>query len=80
MRLDELKPGQKGIVAELSGEARFINRACAFGFTPGTGIVMIRNHARGPLIAYLRDTVIAMGRPEAACVILAAAAAPEKTA
>jgi ferrous iron transport protein A len=72
MRLDELKAGQKGTVAGLSGKALFINRVCAFGFTPGTEIVMIRNHAKGPLIAYLRDTIIALGRPEAACVHLEA--------
>ena len=70
MRLDELAAGEKGIVSALDGEGLFLNRACAFGFSPGTEVMMIRNPAKGPIIAYLRDTLIALGRPEAACVRL----------
>ena len=70
MRLDELEPGRKGIVAGLNGKGLFLNRACAFGFSPGTEVMMIRNPSKGPLIAYLRDTLIALGRKEAACVRL----------
>ncbi|KMY66244.1 hypothetical protein AAU61_17325 [Desulfocarbo indianensis] len=72
MRLDELQPGGRALISEVRGKPLFISRVCALGFTPGTEVLMVRNHRRGPLIAYLRDTLVALGRPEAAGVRLLA--------
>lgn len=72
MRLDELEAGGRALVSGVCGNSLFISRVCALGFTPGTEVVMVRNHRRGPLIAYLRDTLVALGRPEAAGVRLLA--------
>lgn len=71
--LDQLAPGARAMVSGVSGRPYFVSRVCALGFTPGTEVVMVRNHNKGPLIAYLRDTLVALGRPEAAGVRLLAA-------
>jgi ferrous iron transport protein A len=68
MRLDELETGEEGIVTELYGPEKFMSRVCAFGFAPGARVMMIRNPNKGPLIAFLHDTLIAIGRAEAAGV------------
>ena len=64
--LNELKTGQKGIVYSLNGGEQFVSRITAMGFTPQTPLVIVSGRNRGPLIVYLRDTAVALGRGEAA--------------
>ena len=35
------------------------------GFTPETPLSMVQNNGRGPVLVYLRDTMVALGRSEA---------------
>ena len=63
--LDLLKTGNKGVIKDLAGGLSFLSRASSTGFTPGTEVTMVQNFKRGPLIVYLRDTHIALGRSEA---------------
>lgn len=64
--LSSLKKGQVAVVRGLSGEQRFISRVSAMGFTPDTQVTIVQNSKRGPLLAYLRDTQVALGHGEAA--------------
>jgi len=63
--LSALQPGEQGVVVELAGGRRMLNRMTSLGFTPGAAITMVQNFGRGPLIALVRDARIALGRGEA---------------
>ena len=60
-----MRPGEKGVVAELIGGHRLLSRMATLGFTPGAEITVVQNFGRGPLIARVRDARIALGRGEA---------------
>jgi len=61
-----LEKDQTVVVSGLSGDQRFVSRASAIGFTPDTPVTMMQNIGRGPVLVYLRDTQVALGRGEAA--------------
>ena len=46
------------------------NRLASLGFTPGVTINMTQNFGRGPLIVTVRGTRVALGRGEAAKIIV----------
>lgn len=64
--LNLLKSGEKAVVRGLIGDAHFISRASAMGFTSDTPLTMLQNSGRGPVLVYLNDTQIAIGRSEIA--------------
>ena len=68
--LTTLAPGQVGVVYGLAGGARFRSRMATLGFTPGARLTMLQNFGHGPLIVNIRDTRIALGRGEAAKVLV----------
>ncbi len=68
--LSALQPGETGIMHDLVGGRSFICRLAALGFTPGAEVQMIQNFGHGPVIVSIRDTRIALGRREAAKVLL----------
>gem|GEM_PF-264644 len=65
IRLNALRPGDVGILHDLTGGRGFMCRLAALGFTPGAEVRMIQNFGHGPLIVSVRDTRIALGRGEA---------------
>jgi ferrous iron transport protein A len=70
-QLNALRPGDVGIVHDLTGGRGFMCRLAALGFTPGAKVRMIQNFGHGPLIVNIRDTRIALGRREASKVRVA---------
>ncbi len=58
----------------LGGGRRFAGRLAALGLTVGTELMVVRNDRSGPLIVMARGTRIAMGRGEAAKVLVEVAA------
>jgi ferrous iron transport protein A len=64
--LSSLEEGHTAIVSGLSGGRRFVSRVSAMGFTPDTPVTMMQNRGRGPVLVYLRDTQVALGRGAAA--------------
>ncbi len=68
--LEQLRPGQQGMVHDLRGGHHFVSRLAALGFTPGAPITIVRNHGVGPLIVEIRGTQVAMGRGEARHVLV----------
>ncbi|MHC1740808.1 MAG: ferrous iron transport protein A [Anaerolineaceae bacterium] len=64
--LSEIPTGENVIIASL-GEGNELNRRLtSLGFTPGTGVKIVQNIGRGPMIVFVRGTKIAIGRGEAA--------------
>jgi ferrous iron transport protein A len=66
----ESKYGQRGIVAVLDGDARFLSRITAIGLTPGCPVEILRSEKRQPVLLYSRDTMIAVSRREGEKVML----------
>jgi len=58
------------VVEKLQGGRGFLGRLAALGFTPGAEVTMIQNYGHGPVIVSIRGTYIALGRGEAAKVLV----------
>lgn len=65
-----LNMGEKAVIDSLSGDNNFISRVISTGFTPLTEVTMVQNRRKGPLLVYLRDTHMAIGREEARRIII----------
>lgn len=63
--LDSLRNGEVAVVHDLVGGRGFVSRACAMGFTPNAEVTVVQNFGRGPLIIFLRGSLVALGRGEA---------------
>ena len=68
--LSNLVPGEAGVVHKLAGGRGLMSRLATLGFTPGATLTMVQNFGRGPLIVNIRSTRIALGRGEAAKVLV----------
>jgi Fe2+ transport system protein FeoA len=68
--LSTLLAGQRCRVCSLDGGQLFRSRAANLGFTAGAEITVVQNHGRGPMIVALRGTRVALGRTEAAKVLV----------
>jgi len=64
--LGRLPAGTHGVVRQLRGGTEFAGRVAVLGFTIGSEVAVIENHGRGPIIAMVRDTRVALGRGESA--------------
>lgn len=70
MNLALVKTGESVSVSDLSGGKGFKSRVLAMGFTPDARVTMMQNHNRGPVIVYLRDSQVALGRGEAEKILV----------
>jgi ferrous iron transport protein B len=70
VQLINLENGRKAIIQKLRGGHWILARLAALGFTPGAGLTMIRNGDHGPLLVSLRGSRVALGRGEAAHVLV----------
>jgi len=68
--LSALGTGEHAVVVELSAGHGLLARMASLGFTPGAPVSVIQNFGRGPLIALVRDTRIALGRGEAGRIMV----------
>jgi ferrous iron transport protein A len=68
--LVELPAGTSAVVRSLGGGSEFVGRVSAMGIGPGATVEVLRNPRRGPLLVRVRDTRIALGRGEAAKVLV----------
>jgi ferrous iron transport protein A len=64
--LGDLPAGTRGVVRQLRGGKEFTGRVATLGFTLGAEITVVENYGRGPIIAMVRDTRVALGRGESA--------------
>jgi ferrous iron transport protein A len=71
--LAELPAGTRAVVRSLRGGRDVANRLGAMGLVAGAGIEVLQNPRHGPLLVLVRDTRIALGRGEAAKILVEAA-------
>lgn len=65
MKLTETKPEESGVILRIGGDAHFASRVTAIGMTEGTTFQTVRNDRKMPVLIYLRETLIAVNRPDA---------------
>jgi Fe2+ transport system protein FeoA len=68
--LNTLGKGEHAYVYSLPGGRAVSNRLVSLGFTPGVALDMVQNYGHGPLIVALRGTRVALGRGEAAKILV----------
>ena len=68
--LSTIPAGGQGVVHSLHGGHEFCSRVANLGFTPGAPLKVVRNHGHGPVLVALRGTLVALGRAEAAKVLV----------
>ena len=68
--LSQLLTGSSGVVSSIEGGREMVGRLAAMGLTPGADIQVLQNLGRGPVLAKIRDTRIALGRHQASLVFV----------
>jgi ferrous iron transport protein A len=68
--MSEMTAGEEGVVLEYQRGCMFKSRLASLGFTPGARVNMTQNYGHGPLIVTVRGTLVALGRGEAAKIIV----------
>jgi len=68
--LVEIHTGERAIVREFRAGRAVENRLASLGLTPGAPVEMVQNYGRGPLIVRVRGTRVALGRGEAAKILV----------
>ena len=69
-QLSSLPTGEKATVLSFGGGRAVNNRLASLGFTTGVDINMTQNYGFGPLIVTVRGTRVALGRGEAAQIMV----------
>jgi len=68
--LDHMQPAASAHIVSLQGGRCFVSRLAALGFVPGAPINVVQNFGRGPLIVLVRQARVALGRGEAAHIVV----------
>jgi ferrous iron transport protein A len=68
--LSEVAAGEAATILAFQAGRLVNNRLASLGFTPGVTVNMTQNYGRGPLIVMVRGTRVALGRGEAAKIIV----------
>lgn len=68
--ISSLTVGEHAIVLSFGGGRAVQNRLASLGFTPGVDVDMTQNYGFGPLIVTVRGTRVALGRGEAAKILV----------
>ena len=68
--LSTLQAGKVARIQKMEGGHTFLSRLASLGFTPGAQLKVVQNYGRGPIIVNLRGTRVALGRGEAARIMV----------
>ncbi|KAF0110234.1 MAG: ferrous iron transport protein A [Chloroflexi bacterium] len=68
--LSEIKTGDQVTLFSIKVGRELTSRLTSLGLTPGTVIEVLQNFGRGPLIVNVRGTHVALGRREAARLLV----------
>jgi ferrous iron transport protein A len=68
--LADLLSGERAIIKEFTAGRSVTTRLASLGITPGAEVNMTQNYGRGPLIVMVRGARVALGRGEAALVLV----------
>lgn len=67
MTIDDLKPGESGVITAIGGEGALRRRLLDMGLTPNTGVLVRKVAPMGdPIELFLRSYVLSIRREDAA--------------
>ena len=70
MMLSEAIPGKRYSILKIKDEARLVNRLSSMGLMYGSQIEICQNHKKQPVLIFVRDTLVAIGRKESEKIML----------
>lgn len=68
--LSESVPEKSYVVREIKDEVRLVNRLSSMGIMCGSRIKVCMNNRKQPVLVFVRDTLVAIGRSESKKVIV----------
>ncbi|MCX8033244.1 MAG: FeoA domain-containing protein [Thermoleophilia bacterium] len=68
--LADLPACARGVVKQLPGAPGLAKRLVSLGLTPGAEVVVLQNRGHGPLIVEVHGVRLALGRGQAARVVV----------
>ncbi len=68
--MSSLTAGEHATILSFGSGRAVQNRLASLGFTPGVDVDMTQNYGFGPLIVTVRGTRVALGRGEAAKIMV----------
>jgi ferrous iron transport protein A len=75
LSLANLQTGECATLLDIGCGRGLVGRLTSLGFTPGAELTMTQNYRHGPLIVTVRYTRVALGRGEAAQILVQRSAA-----
>lgn len=70
LRLSESIPGNTYLVLEIKDEMRLVNRLSSMGILCGSQVEICQNHKKQPVLLFVRDTLVAIGREESKKIVV----------
>jgi ferrous iron transport protein A len=70
LELDRVPSGTRAVVCRLGGGSEFASRLAAMGLSVGSRVQVLQNRGYGPVLVLVRETRIALGRGEAAKILV----------
>lgn len=64
MPIEHLQSGEHAIIDRIDGSDDFLRRILSMGLTPGARVTVVQNRKANPLLVYVRDSYVALGRKE----------------
>lgn len=68
--LSESIPGNAYLVLEIKDEMRLVNRLSSMGILCGSQVEICQNHKKQPVLLFVRDTLVAIGREESKKIVV----------
>lgn len=68
--LSEATPGKSCIVKKIKEEDRLVNRLSSMGIMCGSRLKICLNNRKQPVLVFVRDTLVAIGRGESEKIIV----------
>ncbi|MDD3137960.1 MAG: FeoA family protein [Lachnospiraceae bacterium] len=69
-KLSTVKRGERGKIALIQGDTRFLSRITSIGLTVGSVVEVMQNQKKHPVLIYSRDTMIAINAGECEKIML----------
>lgn len=70
LTLSEAQPGKCYIVKEIKEEERLVNRLSSMGVLCQNRLEVCQNNKKQPVLIFVRDTLVAIGREECKKIIV----------
>lgn len=71
--LSDAAPGKRYTIRAIKDEPRLVNRLSSMGLVRGSALEVCQNLKKQPVLVFVRDTLVAIGREESEKILLGGA-------